>query len=68
MIRVPVLLGFDHARPIGTLELDEKQLPPGAGYHFALGYTILERENGVTTQIELVCVGLTPDDKFSAET
>jgi hypothetical protein len=68
MIRVPVLLGFNHAQQIGTLEVDEKQLPPGAGYHFALGYRVLEHNGAFAEKIELLCVGLTPDDQFRPET
>jgi hypothetical protein len=68
MIKVPVLFGHHWKDPIGTLEIDETRLPPGAAWHLSLGYKILETDSsGRATRIELVDVSPTEDASFAYE-
>lgn len=69
MLKVPVLLGFDHTRQIGMLEVDETQLPPTDEWHFALGYTVQSYEiiegKRVVRQMNLVSISPTLDSQFT---
>lgn len=53
MITVPVLLGFDGNKPIGSMTIDETQLPNHSYWNFSIGYKAHKQD-----KIELLCVGL----------
>ena len=64
MKTIPVTIGFDSAQTIGTMTIDETKLPPGANYHFALGYSAQRIADGVPTEVEVREVSLVDDSKF----
>jgi hypothetical protein len=71
MITVPVVLGFDDRRKIGTLTIDEDALPETPDFVFALGYLSKDARldaNGrvVTTSYDLICVSVQPDEAYAA--
>ena len=65
MKKIPVLINFDQSRQIGTLEIDETQLPEYSDYVFAIGYLAdqisLDRRDKVA---ELVEVSLLTDTQY----
>jgi hypothetical protein len=61
---IPVTIGFDRTQVIGELTIDETKLPPGIGYHFALGYRANRITDGVLRDFEILEVSLTDDSKF----
>lgn len=58
MIKVPVLRKFNFDDIIGTLEIDETQLPANFNFVFSLGYSVTEHE--------LYCVSLMTDEEYLA--
>lgn len=60
MKEIPVVLGFDPRRQIGTLRIDETQLPPTPDFVFALGYTTKGSGEGY----ELVAVSVVADSNY----
>lgn len=65
---VPVLIGFDHTRPIGHLHIRKDQLPPTPDYVFSLGYMGKPetRPDGTVkaTEHQLVAVALLMDTDY----
>lgn len=67
MKQVPVVLGFDYADPIGTLEVDMDRLSTHPDYLFALGFRALKVDaSGHVTEYELVCVSPVEDMNYAA--
>lgn len=67
-ITIPILHEFRHDDVIGELTVDTDRLLPGDGWHFALGYKVLERQADEDNQpfaaIELVCVSPLADERM----
>lgn len=61
MIKIPVMLNFEYTRQIGTLEVDETQLPPIPKFCFSIGYSLLDSDTG---KYELVCVSPVMDELY----
>jgi hypothetical protein len=46
MIEIPVMLGFDKEKVIGSLKINVEELPKTPEYVFSLGYRLLDAEGG----------------------
>lgn len=68
MIDVPVLIGFDQTKCIGTLHIDETKLPIMADYVFAISYRVDQAgpKHQFDTIKELVAVSLQSDEEYFA--
>lgn len=67
MITVPVLIGFDQTRQIGTLNIDEKYLPEYSNYVFSIGYRANKLDlspNRIDKVEALLEVSLLTDDQY----
>jgi len=65
-MKLPVLFHHDHQRVIGFITLDEKQIPKNPNFFFAMGYRILERnEGGEVTKFEPLEISLVLDENKS---
>lgn len=58
MITVPVVLNYDQTKKVGTVTLDETQVPPGIDWILAMGYRVIETVNDKPTKIRIVEFGM----------
>lgn len=65
IIRVPVLLGFDHTKAIGFMEVDADQLPGKPNYCFALGYAASSIKDGEVQDYNLYTIGVVSDNDYA---
>jgi hypothetical protein len=68
MKNIPVVSSFLENSLIGTLTINEEMLPAGAGWHFAIGYKILETDGHDATMIDLISISPVCDERFSRDT
>ena len=65
MKTIPCTVFFDKTRsPIGTLSIDERKLPKGADYVFAIGGIVKEKVGNKITKFELLEISLVPDRNY----
>lgn len=61
MITIPILLNFDNDKVIGSLTVDETQLPTIPNYTFAIGYRYITEDSH-----ELICTSVVLDKNYQA--
>lgn len=68
MIKLPVVLGFDHFQVIGEMTVDADKLPAHSEYCFSLGFKVKKMKNVegalVVEEAEPVTVSLVHDDQY----
>lgn len=63
MITIPVVINFDQQRRIGTIVLDESQLPNTPDYVFSIGYVATDRTVTTVTRHKLTCISMQSDEE-----
>ncbi len=62
MITVPVSIGFNAQQVIGSMTIDETQLPPNPKFVFSIGYLTADIASDEYTLVE---IGLVPDHRYA---
>lgn len=62
---VPVVLAFDHTKPIGWLKVRTNALPPDPGFVFSIGYRAFGRGGPDTGPYQMLCVSLLRDEDYA---
>jgi hypothetical protein len=66
LITIPVLVDFDSSQQIGTLQIEDTKMPLQPNWHLAIGYKVVQFENGGVTKYALQVVSVLDDAKFSS--
>ena len=65
VIKVPVLIGFNHEQPIGFMEVDTDKLPKTPNFCFSIGYHARAMRDGKVEDADIVCVSLVSDEEYA---